>query len=348
MRNILGLVFTLVAVVVITAVVQYWLSERRRLQDNRRRMADRITPRSEKDKGVRQIMDQLLQATGFSSEYDLVHNTRVFEEAVATLAARADEETLHRLHRLRQKIHANAMNPELELVSTRQLLSDLPVRLGTTVSGEKIDLYCTLLDVNEAHMLIDMPYDRELVNLVAGQPEIYLVYWREEEGETVFRVKLEPVENEQISLVRAAHVLTDPQAVKRSGFRLAIDMDVAFHFLSRTTAIGKIRGRAPDEGKVISGNAHLIDISLGGASFLTPDQLVRGGFAQISFDMRKHHVRLVLEVLECEPYKDGGFLARGRFRGQGRDVLGPLADILVNEQMRRLRDKDIIRFRPEV
>ncbi len=239
------------------------------------------------------------------------------------------------------------MNPELGLVSTRQLLQDLPVRIEAMIGGEKLDLYCTLLAVDERYLLLDLPQDAEVRRLLRTHRDVLLLVWRENGGEAVFRITLEPLEDGDVVAFRARHAFRDTTAQQRTAFRLAVDLPATYQFVQRGELARRL-GRAGEPRHLSRGDARITDLSFGGASLIVSEPLEERGLAQLHFDLQGKPVRLMLEVLSTTALTGGGWLVRGQFRGLGEDARVRLHAVLTREQLRRLRERESVRVRQAI
>lgn len=346
-RNIILMFLLLVLTVLVTVLVQRWIMSRGR-SSRRQAVFNRFSSEHHMSHALREVLSSLLRHTEAKDEFELVHNAQAYETAVHALARTADEATLADLGRLRRMLHLNVMNPDLEFFSTRQLLPDLPLRLTTTLGTERLDIYCALLGLDESAMLIDLPPDEEIFSLLQANPDVHLLYWRERDGETAFPIRLESVEDEEITAFRATHVLRDPGDFLRESFRLSADLPTTYHFLQRTELTSR-RGLAARKDRPApkhpGGEGRLIDVGFGGASLLTPELLPDGGFAQLRFDLNNQPLRLMMEVLSSTDAGNGHYLVRGQFRGIGEEARARLHNILIQEQVKRLRDGALLHIR---
>ena len=94
------------------------------------------------------------------------------------------------------------------------------------------------------------------------------------------------------------------------------------------------------------GEGRLVDISYGGASLVVEEPLGERGFLQLRFQLHKHPMRMMLEALSCTPMAEGRFLLRGQFRGPGEEARIRLNNTLTREQIKRLREKELLRYTP--
>lgn len=359
-QNITVLVVLLILTVVLTVLVQRLLA--RYLERGRRRASfGKLSSGQHMPPSRRAVLEQLRESSGFKDAFDLVHDAEAFEGAVAAWAPGAREAQLKELAVLRRSLNLHVMNAELALVSTRQLLADLPLRLLAEIGPEKLDLYCAPLRVDERNLYFDMHGDEDIHALLVQNPDVLLVFWREQDGETVFHLTLDPVPGEGPALFRAAHALYDPEAAQRADFRLTLDTAAEYRLvakrrlglspepeISRATARkGASAGTAEAaEAAVAAGSGRMVDISHGGASLLLPEPPEPGGYAEIGFALNQHPQRAMIEVLSATPAEQGRYLVRGRFRGMGEEARGQLARAMTSEQLRRLRQRRRIHIRP--
>jgi PilZ domain len=291
----------------------------------------------------RALLRRLMRLAASADAGAFLRDARAFERAAERVAAEGDEATLAALGGLRRALQLDVMNPVLELICTRQLLADLPVRLLATLGEERLDLYCTLLEVNEGYLLLDLPQEPDLLALLERHPHAFLIYWREREGEAAFRITLEPVGPGSFPALRARHAFRDPGAEHRNAFRLSVDLPVTYQFLDRGE-LGRRVGRS-GPAPAQEGQGRLADLSYGGASLVVPEPLAERGLAQLGFTLRGEPLRLVLEVLSRAPTGDGRHQVRGQFRGLGAEARVRLRTLLNREQIERLRDRERLRIR---
>ena len=342
-RNIALLLLLLALTVLATVLLQRWVQGWYRRRHRRTRFA-RAAGEPHMAPHVRAVLERLMRHAGAKDEFAFVHDALAFESAVADLAEQADDATLGALATLRRTLHLNAMNAEVQLVSTRQLLADLPVRVVANIGPERLDLYCTLLTVDERHLLIDLPPHAEIHRLLEAHPHVYLLYWREPGGEAVFRLVLEPIPDGNLPVFRAPHAFRAPDAEHRSAFRLSLDEPASYQFLERHE-LGRRVGRGGEAPPVRQGEGRVLDVSYGGASVVVDAPLDERGLAQLQFRLHGQPVRLMLEVLSREALTDGRWLVRGQFRGLGAEARVRLNNVLYREQIKRLREKDVLHIR---
>lgn len=343
-RNIVLLFLLLILTVAVTVWVQHRITEWVRTR-SRRRTFERVSSELHMPAPAREVLVRLNELAGAKNEFDLVKNAQAFEEAVERLISETGGEAVESpLGHLRRALHLNVMNPDLELVCTRQLLQDLPVRLIVNIGEERLDLYCSLMKVTEETLLFDMPQAEDVLTLLRNNPDALLIFWREKEGETVFRIRLEPIEGQAIPLFRADHAFRDRDMAQRADFRLTTDLPLHFQFIASHDALA--RKRKQPAPAPLTGEGRLVDLSYGGASLVAPQPLAVGGFAQLNFKLHGHPLRMMLEVLSERPTGGGDYLVHGRFPVHADETGNLLRKMLVREQIKRLRDKDLLHFRP--
>lgn len=343
-RNIFLLAVVLILTILITVVaqrrIQQWSLKRRQ-----REKVNRFSGKHHLTGPINEIFNELTKRSKAKDGFELISDAMLYETTVARMVSEAPEQDVVLLGKLRQALHLNVMNPELDFVSTRQLLEDLPVRVVVQVGEEKLDLYCPLLKVNEEFLLFDLPHHGEIPELLQQHPEALLIYWRESQGEKTFRIRLEAVETEEFPLFRAGHAFLDPGLAQRKAFRLTTDLPFQFKFLAQPHLVGR-----PKEGKPqvrpVTGEGKIVDLSHGGASLEVEQPLAPGGLAQVFFDLNNQPMRLMLEVLFQTRQSNGSYLVHGRFRGQTGEVGDKLQKILVREQVKRLREKELLHYKP--
>lgn len=270
----------------------------------------------------------------------LLTDPRVFEAAVEKALPAASDEDVADITSLRRHVRMTALNNDLDLVSTRQLLEGLGVRIIANVEGERLDLYCSLLEVNERFLLIDLPYQEDIYRLLMRHPQVTLVYWREESGEALFDITLEAIQQGTVSIFRAGHALRDPDATRRADFRLTVDIPVHYACVTREQLVRHKETGA--QVTAIKGEGRLIDLSHGGGAFIASQPLPEQGIAQLTFRLDDQAVRMMLEVLTAHPAEGGKHVVRGRFRGAQPESRSRLETYLSREQINRLRNKETI------
>jgi hypothetical protein len=270
----------------------------------------------------------------------LLTDPRVFEAAVEKALPTASEEDVADITALRRHLRMTVMNHDLDIVSTRQLLEGLGVRIIASVGGERLDLYCSLLEVNERFLLIDLPYQEDIYRLLMQHPQVTLVYWGEESGEALFDITLEAIQQGTVSIFRAGHALRDPDATQRADFRLTVDIPVHYACVTREQLVRHKETGA--QVTAIKGEGRLIDLSHGGGALVTQAPLPEQGITQLTFRLDDQPVRMMLEVLAVHPAEGGRHVARGRFRGAQPESRSQLESYLSREQINRLRNKETI------
>jgi hypothetical protein len=333
-----GIVFLLILTVIATLYIQrlwqWWLGTRPKKHAPKAHVGPVLEPKQQA------ALDLLRFYTDPVKLNHILDDTRVFESSVEKAMTMASEDDLADIHALRRHLRMTVMNDDLAVASTRQLLEDLPVRLIATVGGERLDLYCSLLEVNERFMLIDLPYQEEIYALLMQNPAVHLVFWRESTGEAVFNIVLEPIQQGTISAFRANHALLDENSSVRADFRLTVDLPVHYACVTREQlALHKESGV---QFNAIKGEGKLIDLSHGGGALLASHALPVQGIAQLTFKIDDQPVRMMLEVLTVNPMEGGKHMARGRFRGASPDSRSRLQTYLSRVQLSRLRNKETI------
>ncbi|MCZ6558668.1 MAG: PilZ domain-containing protein [SAR324 cluster bacterium] len=341
------LLFVLIAVTVILTLiaqrfVNRWQSSTYHRKSLQKKSHGEGLSRKQKD-----LLERLLRASKASSSEMLLADAEAYEEAVARFLPTASEEEADELGALRRVFHLNVMNSNLQFVSTRQLLPDLPMRLITTVGGERLDLYCSLLDLDEQYLYFDLNYGEEVFGLLESNPDVLLIHWHEERGETGFKLQLEKVTvGEGTPIFRVAHTFRDAEVGQRTDFRLSLDLALHYSYFQRES-LRRVRLAKGGQAAGQSGEGRLVDLSFGGAAFLAQSPLAPNGFAQLKFEIRKRPARIMLEVLSSLRYSNGTALVRGRLRGTQEESRTLLNNFLSYEQIKRLREKGAFRFKPE-
>ncbi len=341
--NIVALFFLLALVVIATVIVQRRLQRRYNLKE-RREAFEHAAAEGRLPAHVREIMERLLKLSPHRDPFDLFRDAEAFEQAVQQFYDSDPEADFQAVASMRRVFHLNVMNPNLTLVSTRQLLADLPVRVIAKVGVETLDLYCALQDVNEAFLLIDVPEEEDIRSMLRESPRTQLIFWREHDGETVFDVKLEFAPAGGITLIRAAHAFRSAEASQRTDFRLTVDFPLTYVYIEREK-LGNVRAGGPHVD-LVKEEGRLIDLSYGGAAFTAPMALEPEGFAQLRFTIHEDPVHMMLEVLDRDRAEDGTWIHRGRFRGMSQDAKNRIYRHLSREQVVRLREKEAFRKKP--
>ncbi|MBI4081507.1 MAG: hypothetical protein HY423_02745 [Candidatus Lambdaproteobacteria bacterium] len=336
------LVLVLIAVTaIVTAIVQRKLHERAALRPpTAGTPAGSLAGERRLSKDGSAMLDRMAALAG-RKRYEVVQDALMFETTATRIVDTGDEADRTALTQVRRAFHINAMNPNLLLVSTRQLLKDMPVRIVANVGSEKLDLYCSLLDVNEQFLLLDLPQQEDLQALLIQAPAVRLIFWRESEGETAFDLTLEPVRSGEIRLFRSRHAMRSETATQRKEFRLSVDIPLSYRYITREQ-IAHSEGKA-ELDDMRRGEGRLIDLSYSGAAFTAARHLPADGFAQLSFALSEVPVRAMLEVISLEQQPGGSWLVRGQFRGVANDLKHRIYSFVSREQVRRLRLKETIR-----
>lgn len=345
-RNIVILFVVIALTIVVTMLIQRYLN-RVQWAGQRRESLRRLVGGAQLTKEQKSLLVRLLKASGVRKLHKLVIDAMAYETAAARMATDASPEELVELGKFRRMFHQNVINPALRFVNTRQLLPDLPLRLLANFGRQKLDLYCSLLDIDEQLLYFDLNYDGEILRLLRSAPNVTLVFWREGEGETVFQLRLEAVQTEEDgALFRARHEFRSEEAAHRADFRLSVNIQVHYTYIQRE-ALQQLRDALGDAPTPVSGKGKMADLSAGGASFYCERPLALNGIAQLNFNILRQPVRLMLEVTSNLPLDDGRCMVRGRWRGtqgEGRTVLN---NYLSREQMKRLREKEAFHFNAE-
>jgi hypothetical protein len=302
----------------------------------------RLTP------GQKTVLGRLLDLSSTSKLHELVSDATLYEHAVARIVEGGAAEDIAELGGLRRIFHQNVMNPTLEFVSTRQLQPDLPLRLMANVGEDKLDLYCSLLDIDEQLLYFDLNDDKEVLDVLRAAPKVSLVFWRERGGETLFQIQLEQVPTEEgLPLFRASHEFRAEDVVQREAFRLTVNMPMQFSYVQRD-AMQKIRDSIGEVAAPVAGKGKIVDLSFGGGAFVCDKALATSGIAQLSFNIQRRPVRIMLEVRSNLMLDDGKTIIRGRWRGTQGEGRGVLNRYLSREQMKRLREKGAFHHSTEI
>ena len=335
-----AVMMAIVITVLVTLFLQGWLQGlvnriRRKPVPYTNPMLNRL------EAGLREAAERLKPLAGVKDAEDLLHDTKVLEPAIARYVAQAPlVEDLSMFTRLRRRLVMTVMNPNMAVVSTRQLLPDLIVRIVTTVGQDRLDLYCPILEVSERYLLIDMPYQREMFDLLSRNPDAHLLYWRESDGETAFKVRLMPIQSGHISAFRCEHALRSEETAVRQDFRLTMDLFVTYQFVDRQALA--LRKQTGQEVTALKGEARMVDLSHGGAALLCDKPLEERGFAQLNFTLKDQPMRVMMEVLNQSPAAGDKTLVRGHFRGMTPEVSGRLHTFLSQEQFKRIQLREAI------
>ena len=126
--NIVALFFLLALAVIATVIVQRWMHRRSVLKEHREAF-DHSADEGRLPASVREIMERLLKLSPHEDPFDLFRDAKAFEQAVQQYYDSGPEADFQAVASMRRVFHMNVMNPNLTLVSTRQLQADLPVRV---------------------------------------------------------------------------------------------------------------------------------------------------------------------------------------------------------------------------
>ena len=316
----------------------------------RRQALQRFSSEHRMPEGMRGVLEQLMEFAEVTTEIELLSNARVYEEAVTRFLARRPEAAEldgQQLEKIRRALHLNVMNPELELVSTRQLLQDLPVRILIGLGGERLDMYCSVFKITEEVLIFDLPRQKDVLRLIRANPEALLVFWRPEDGETVFRILLDPIEGEGLTLFRATHVFREDELAQRAAFRLTTDIPLRYGYLEARAVLSRqgFRGGKKGARKTQTGEGKVVDLGYGGASLELPQRLQPGGFAQLKFELNGRPMEVMFEVLATMQKEEARFLIRGRFPVHTDEGHQTLRKFLLREQTKRLRENELLTIR---
>jgi c-di-GMP-binding flagellar brake protein YcgR len=336
--QVVGVIVVVLFTVTITLSAQRWYQ---RWTDRRpKKGAEHVKAGPKLNPRQQAALDLLRFYTDPLKLKHLLDDARVFESSVENALPTASEEDLADITALRRHLRMTVMNPDLQIVSTRQLLEDLPVRIIAAAGEDRLDLYCTVLQINEHFLLIDLPYQEEIYRLLMEHPAVHLVYWREESGEAMFDVTLEPIQQGTLSAFRVHHAVLAEDAAHRADFRLTVDLPVHYACVPREQLVR--RKETGVQFTAIQGEGRLIDLSDGGGALVAPDALPVQGIAQLTFTLEDKPLRMMLELLTVTPGEGGHHVARGRFRGANPDSRSRLQAYLSREQFNRLRNKESI------
>lgn len=343
--NIILLFVLLGLTMVVTVMVHRRLGRFARARA-RRQALHRFSSEHRMSDEMRAVLEQLIEIADVATEMELISNARVYEETVARLLARrpeAAEFNGRQLEKIRRALHLNVMNPELDLVTTRQLLQDLPVRLLIGPAGERLDMYCSVFKITEEVLIFDLPRRKDVLRLIRANQQALLIFWRPEDGETVFRIFLEPIQGDGLILFRAAHVFREDDLAQRAAFRLTTDIPLRYGFMEARAVLsrrGEKKGRETQTGE-----GRLVDLGYGGASLELPQRLEPGGFAQLNFDLSGRPMEVMFEVLATMQGERGQYLIRGRFPAHTDEGEERLRKYLIREQTKRLRENEMLTIR---
>ena len=326
----------LVSVVVLTVLTQLWLMRRLRRRQQERNF-DRLAGKGQMDMQMRSLLEHLVaHAPKRMKGFDLVHNVPAFERAVAAFVPKADDATLRDLSHLRRMFRINVMNVDLPLLSTRQLVQDQPVRFTAFTGGDRIDLYCTLLRVDERFLYFIPPDPGDLERWVEEEPLMTLLFWRRRDGEVRFRVLVEPIWEGEMVIFRCSHAFRERSPRNPDAFRLTLEAPMRYQFFS-PGRLKRAPGSAAAQEASLSGEGRLLDMGPGGALVEISESLEQGGFLHLEFKLHETVQVAMMEVLSTTPAGAGHYHLRGQFRGMGSDALARLVNALIREQTSRLK-----------
>lgn len=334
--------FVLLGLTVLATVLIHRIIRDRHDVQYRRKDFDRVSSQGGMADNLKATLDDLVRLSPLRDGFDLVRDAMAYELAVARKVREDPQADLDALARLRRTHRLNVMNSNLTLVSTRQLLRDLPVRLIAKRGEECLDLYCALMDVNEGYLLIDVPPDKDIRATIQESEETQLIFWRDDLGETVFPIQLDVMPSGDVAFYRSSHVFRDEAAAARADFRLSVNFPLQYRYVERDK-LGQAKAKRGAELGMLSGEGHLIDLSYGGAAFATADPLSQGGLAQLKFSIHDKGVHLMLEVLSHARLPDGRWRHHGQFRGMSAEVRTMVNHYISREQVVRLREKEAFR-----
>ena len=339
--SIMILFFLLGLAVLLTVLVQRLIHERNALREHRN-VFSRVSGESRMQNDVREALEQLVQLTRYKHGSDLIRDAEAYERAVHTKIAADPAADPGALAAIRRAFHLNVMNPDIQLVATRQLTQDLPIRLIAKDGDETLDIYCGLLEVNESYFLLDVPLQEDVRAFLAKRPETQMIFWREDLGETVFPIELGITGSGDLTFFRAEHVFRSEDASARSDFRLTLDFPLTYRYMEREK-LAKLKSKPDQDHGLRTGEGHLIDMSYGGAAFATKESLPLRGLAQLHFTIHDQPVHMMLEVISHAHMQDGRWRHHGQFRGMSQDIKNRVYNYLSREQAVRLREKEAFR-----
>lgn len=304
---------------------------------------------------ARAVLSALKSQAGVDSDLTLIADAMRFEQAVEAYLTRYPHADLNALETLRRLFRLNVMNQNVELVNTRQLLKDMPVRLHLRLGDERLDVYCSLLTVHPRFMVFQLPDLEELPIILAANPNCQVIFWRDGVGEVVFPIVLEMVRQGTLVMFRARHVYCD-KAVSRAEYRLSVDLPLRFRYIAQSVLVDEDAKAAPGQDKWLSSGylaeedsleawdkGHLIDLSFSGLGFTCDRQLPAGGMAHMAFPIHGQEIYLMTEILGGREIHPGVWLHNAQMRGVAPQGKVSLNRFLSREQVKRLREKDIIR-----
>lgn len=344
LQSIMLLFLLLALTVLATVVVQRIVLQQGERRRERARVEQRVAHASGGERGMH-LLGELAAYVEERYPEQLAGDPARYEEAVERMLAR-EPQRAPELRTLRRGLRMNVMNPDVPVLSTRQMLEELPVRIVASMGEERLDLYCTLLSVDEQRLLIQLPFEEDIHTVLTRQPQVNLLYWREREGETVFNLTLEPVEVGHMAVYRAAHGFRDETAGQRAAYRLTVDWPVFYRYLA-PEQLRSAREQGAKRPRPVEGNGRMVDVGYGGAAFSAPQAMQVGGLVQVQCTLSDKPFHAMLAVHTCAPQEGGRYLVRGAWRGMQDDMRALLSGTLQREQLKRLRQKELIHRRPD-
>ncbi|MDH4226086.1 MAG: PilZ domain-containing protein, partial [Deltaproteobacteria bacterium] len=184
---------------------------------------------------------------------------------------------------------------------------------------------------------------RHLEDLIDRHPQAQLIFWRENDGETLFPVHLERVKSGGLSVLRAAHVFRQPGG-HRSNYRLTVNLPITYQYLSleeisRTTRPPKPASQ--EDGQPAPEKGRIIDLSFRGAAFVCNRSLAPGGLVRLNFSIHNQPVTIIGEIIKTSVDKDDNWTHNMHVRGVEQGGKAALNQFLSREQIKRLREKEV-------
>ena len=314
-----------------------------------RRAARRVTQRVSSElrfpRHLRDMLDHLRRLSGHHDGDELTRDAWAFEHAVEQYYEDDPAADMDSVSELRGLLHINVSNPHLRTESTRQLVPEQPVRLLAAVGEETLDLACNVVDVNEMYLLVHIPEDPDIHAVLNADPRVRLVCWREHEGETLFRTRLEFIPTEGLALVHARHAFRAEDNLRRSDFRLSLDLPLSWRYVERES-LARLKAEPGRKLAARHGEGRLVDLGYGGVAFSAAETLTGGGLAQVLFELDGHSLHVMLEVTHYEQRSDGSWLHRGRIRGITHEARDRICTYLSREQISRFRERGLLKLEP--
>jgi hypothetical protein len=340
LSNLALVLVTVLVLYILTLIVQRQV-RRWRARRARRRVTERVTEELRFPRHLRDMLERLTQISGLSDSDQLTRDAWAFEHAVQRLYDEDTEADVDAVSDLRELMHLNVRNPSLRTESTRQLVAEQPVRILAHVEGETLDLYCSLVEVNELYMLIHIPEDADIHAVLQADPRVRLVVWREHEGETQFRTRLEFVPNEGMALAHAQHAFRAEEPAKRSDLRLRVDIPLTWRYVE-WDAVARLKAKPGQTIGARTGQGRLLDLGYNGAAFAAAEALAKGGLAQVRFALDQKPLHAMLEITSQEK-SSAGWIHRGRIRGITHESRNRVYSFLSREQVARLRERGLLK-----